>query len=449
MIWRHLCLARAFAATGILSSSLLGSAFAGEPGEPIPAADSAIETVQVLEAEAAGKLTVAVRGSGQDSVQVQLRNQSSQNLRVVMPPGLVASGIVGQGPGGGGGGGGFQNMGLGAAGNRGGGFGQFAAPAAGTGFRSVNATGNSLDTPGTVTVPSGQTIDLSIPAVCLNYGAPTPTAKNQFRLVDVNEYSSDERVQKSLRALASLGTSHGMAQATMWRVCNGITFGEMLEKADKIINPAEIALAARFVRALESGQDLTETQTGRIFVSIDGSSADAKDVARLGRELDGLRILGLPVQVLARGEVPTATAPVLHLGVNLAGDRSQATRGKVVVQVGEGIDSVDWTTLGTARLEDLSLVTSLDAISLANAIDSAVGSTFVTAKVAKRSANGTTLDIRNRLPFTVANVTVRAGASANSPLIDVAGIGVGPNRQGQTTVAASMGSVERVVLNGL
>ena len=240
-----------------------------------------------------------------------------------------------------------------------------------------------------------------------------------------------------------------MAQATMWQVCNGITFGEMLVKADKIINPAEIALAARFVEALESGRDLTQTQLARIFVSIDGSSADAKDVARLGRELDGLRILGLPVQVLARGEVPIAPAPVLHLGVNLAGDRSQATRGKVVVQVGNGVDSIEWSTLGTARLEDLSLVTSLDAVSLANAIDRSVGSAFVTAKVAKRTANGTTLEIRNRLPFTVANVTVKAGASANSPMVDIAGIGVGPGRSGQAIVAASIGSVERVELNGL
>ena len=448
MIWRHLCLARAFAAAGVLSSSLLGSALAGESDEPIPAADSAIETVKVLDAEATGKLAVEVRGSGQDSVRVQLRNQSGQTLRVVMPPGLVASGILAQ-QGGGLGGGGFQNMGLGAAGNRGGGFGQFAARPAGNGFQSIPATDPTSATPGTVTVPAGQTVDLSIPAVCLNFGAPTPTSKNQFRLVDVADYSSDERVQKSLRALATLGTSQGMAQATMWRVCNGITFGEMLAKADKIINPAEIALAAQFVRALESGQDLAETRSARVFLSIDGSPADAKDVARLVRELDGLRILGLPVHVLARGEVPNAPAPVLHLAVNLAGDRSQATRGKVMVQVGEGIDSVEWSTLGTARLEDLSLVTSLDAVSLAGAIDRAVGSTFVTAKVAKRSANGTTLEIRNRLPFTVANVTVKAGASANSPLVAVAGIGVGPGRSGQTTVAASMGTVERVELNGL
>ena len=443
MMWRHLCLARAFAATGILFSSLFGSALAVEPGEPIPAADSAIETVRVLDAETSGKLAVVVRGSGQDSVRVQLRNQSGQNLRVVMPPGLVASGIVAQG-----GGGGFQNMGLGAAGNRGGGFGQFAAQNGG-GFQSIPVANSTVETPGTVTVPTGQTVDLTIPAVCLNFGAPAPTSKNQFRLVDVADYSSDERVQKSLRALATLGTSQGMAQATMWQVCNGITFGEMLLKADKIINPAEVALAAHFVRALESGQDPVESQTARVFLSIEGNPADAKEIARLGRAIDGLRILGLPVQVLARGEVPQAPAPVLHLGVNLGGDRTQATRGKVLVQAGEGIDSVEWSTLGTARLDDLSLVSSLDAVSLANAIDRAVGSTFVTAKVAQRSANGTTLEIRNRLPFTVANITVKAGASANSPLVTVNGIGVGPSRSGQATVAASMGTVDRVELNGL
>ena len=144
---------------------MLGLALAGEPGDPIPAADSVVETVKVLDAEAAGKLGIEVHGSGQNSVQVQLKNHSGQNLRVVMPPGLVASGIVGQGPGGGGGGG-FQNMGLGAAGNRGGGFGQFAAQPAGNGFQSIPATNPTSANPGTVTVPAGQTVDFSIPAVC-------------------------------------------------------------------------------------------------------------------------------------------------------------------------------------------------------------------------------------------------------------------------------------------
>ena len=454
MIWRHLCLARAFAASGFLSSLVLGSAMAGEPSDPTPEADTPIETVKVLDAEKAGMLAVEVRGSGQDRVQVLLRNRSGKKLRVILPPGLVASNAVAQGgPGGGaggaGGGGGFQNMGLGAVGNQAGGFGQFAGNKTDSGFRSVAPSNLDTDaTTGNVTVPVGKSVDFAIPAVCLNFGAPTPTSKNRFRLVDVDDFSTDIRVRKTLRSLATLGTSQGMAQAAMWRVCNNISFDEMLSRGDKMINPNEVALAARFVKAIDTGSE-ADAAANRIFLSIGGEASSSKDVARLSRELEGLRILGLPVRVVSRSEVPQGSGPILHLGVTLASGDSHETRGKVVVQAGEGIDNLDWTTLGTARFDDLSMVSSLDASSLAQAIDRAVGSTFVTAKVAKRSANGTTLEIKNRLPFTVANVTVKAGASPGAPLVEIAAVGVGPGRNGSTTIPASTGSVERVELNGL
>ena len=454
MIWRHLGLARAFAASGVLSCIMLGSAMAGEPGEPVPAANTSIETVRVLDAEKAGLLVVEVRGSGQDSVRVQLKNRSGKKLRVILPPGLVASNAVAQGAGGGGGaagggGGGFQSMGLGSVGNQAGGFGQFAGrKASDTGFRSVPEIDADATT-GAVTVPVGQVVDFPIPAICLNFGAPTPSSKNRFRLVDVDDYSPDARVRKALRALATLGTSQGMAQAAMWRICNNISFDEMLARGEKVVNPYEVALAARFVRAVESGADLADNESARVFISVAGESSAAKDVARLTKEFDGLRVLGLPVVVLDDKDIPRATAPVLHLAVTLAPGDSRETRGKVVVQVGEGLDTPTWSTLGQARFDDLATVTSLDAASLARAIDHAVGSTFVTAKVAKRSANGTTLEIRNRLPFTVAGVTLKAGASANSPLVDVVGLGVGPGRNGLTTIPAAIGSVDRVELNGL
>src|SRR6266446_2688501 len=50
MHWRHLCLVRAVAASGLLTCSMLGASAAGEPQEPIPGADAQAETVKVLDA---------------------------------------------------------------------------------------------------------------------------------------------------------------------------------------------------------------------------------------------------------------------------------------------------------------------------------------------------------------------------------------------------------------
>ena len=454
MLWRHLCLVRAITAAGLLTFSTLSASAAGEPEEPIPGADAETETVKVLEAEKAGTLAVEVRGQGQDRVRVSLKNNSAKRLNVVLPPGLVASSTLGQGAGGAGaggaGGGGFQSMGLGAVTNRSGGFGQFAGNNSQPGFRSI-APGDS-NVPA-VTVPAGQKVDLDVPSVCLNFGLPTPTARDHFRLVDVDDYSKDARVRKALRALATLGTSHGTAQAAMWRACNNVPFELMLSQGAKVVNPAEVALASRFLDALDQSADVVDPaylSEARLFVTVEGDGLLAKDAKRLAASIEGLRILGLPARVSAPGEAPRTSAPALHLGITLVSTQSGETRGRVVVQAANGLgEANDWTTLGQVGIKEASNVSALDAASLARAIDHSVGSAFVTAKVARRSAGSTTLKIENRLPFTVANLTIKAGASSGAPLVTLSGLGVGPGRNGLATIPAANGSVDRVELNGL
>ena len=447
MHWRHLCLVRAITASGLLTCSMLGASAAGEPQEPIPGADAQAETVKVLDAEKAGTLAVEVRGQGQDRVRVSLKNTSAKRLNVVLPPGLVASSSVGQGGAGGAGGGGFQSMGLGAATNRAGGFGQFAGARSEPGFHSIAAS----DSNGVV-VPAGQKVDLEIPAVCLNFGIPTPTPRDKFRLMDVDDYSKDPRVRKALKALSTLGTSHGTAQAVMWRVCNNVPFEVMVANTTKVVNFSEVALAARFLDALDQSADsvdpayLTEA---RMFVTIEGEGQLARDAKRLAGSIDGLRILGLPVRLTAAGVAPKTSAPALHLGVTLLSGPAGETRARVVVQSATGFGETDWSQLGQVTIKEGSAPSAIDAASIARAIDHAVGSAFVTSKVARRSPTSTTLRVENRLPFTVAHLTVKAGSSSGSPLVTISALGIGPGRSGLATIPASGASVDRVELNGL
>lgn len=446
MLWRHLCLVRAVAASGLLTCSMLGASVAGEPRDPLPGPDSDARTVKVLDAEKAGSLAVEVRGQGQDRVRVSLTNTSAGRLNVVLPPGLVASSSVGQGAAGGGGGG-FQSMGLGAATNRSGGFGQFAGNRSEPGFRSVAPTD-----PEGVVVPAGQTVDLEIPAVCLNFGMPTPTAKNRFRLVDVEDYTRDPRARKALKSLATIGTSHGTAQAAMWRICNNVPFEVMVDHPSKAVNPSEVALASRFLDALDQSAEMVDPaylSEARVFVTIEGDGPMAKNAIRLAGSLEGLRVLGLPVRISSAGEAPKAVAPALHLGVTLLAGPKGETRGRVEVQAATGLDEGAWTPLGQVSFRENSAGSAIDAASLARAIDHAVGATFVTARVAKRSPGSTTLKIENRLPFTVAGLTIKAGTSSGSPLVTVSALGVGPGRTGLATIPANGGTVDRVELNGL
>ncbi|MDR3636815.1 MAG: hypothetical protein P4L84_23625 [Isosphaeraceae bacterium] len=449
MLWRHLCLVRAWSAAGLLtcSLSLLGSTAWGEPEEAPP--QDRTETVKVLDARKAGDLTVDVRGHGQDKVRMTLRNTSAKRLNVLLPPGLVASNFAAQA--GGRGGGGFQSMGLGTPTNRPGAFGQFRDGADSAGFHSIPATaGPDMNA---VTIPAGTTVELSLPAVCLNFGLPTPTIRDKFHLMDVDDYSADVRVRKALRGLADLGTSHGVAQATMWNVCNSVPFDVMAAQAGKTINPREVELAARFVQAVDSSGatdrvDPAYLTEGRVFVTLQTDGASAKDAERIGADLDGKHVLGLPVRVAERGELPRALGPAVHLIVSLAGNQAGETRGRVTVtraHLGEGV----WEPLGKTTFADGSNLSVLDGAGLARALDHAMAVAFVSVKPLKKGAGSTTLRIDNKLPFTLANVVVRAGDSAGAPIVPLKGLGVGPARGTTAAIEAPTATVERVEINGL
>src|SRR5512135_7081 len=446
MLWRHLWLVRAWSAAGLLSGTMFGASAAAEPEEPAPGADAVTKTVRIPEAKPAGDLALEVRGQGQDRIHVAIRNTSDKRLNVVIPPGLVAASATGQGRAGGG----LQSMGLGSVGNRTGGFGQFQSGTNEAGFRSVPVTGE--ETARAVTVPIGQTVELTVPSVCLSYGLPTPTPRDRFVLLDVDEYSPDPRVRKALRSLATFGTSQGTAQAVMWRVCNNLPFEFMAEQTTKVMNMHEIALAARFVAALDASDspdlvDPADLAEARIFVQVQGDRALAKDAQRLNQELDGLRLLGLPVRVVPEGEAPNAPAPALLVKAVLTGSQPGETRGRLFVSHVDA--SGAWTPLGKVALTEGSTLAVLDGTSLARALDHALASAFVTVKPAKRATGSTTLKVDNHLPFTLSGLTVKASGSSGSPPVSFQGLGIGPARSATVTIQAPGASMDHVELNGL
>jgi hypothetical protein len=461
MLWRHLYLVRAWSAAGLVGGMmLLGASPVATAQPPAPAAvrpepsappaEVASETVDLLAAGKAGDLLVTARGHGQDKVKMTLRNTTKRRLNVIVPPGLVAAAKVAQGAGGGGGGRGMQSIGLGAVGNGEGAFGEFQGGGQG-GLRSVPTTGEARTR--AVAVPAGETVDLTIRGVCLNYGLPAPTPRDTLAIVDVESYTDNPRIRKALRSLASTGTSHGVAQCVMWRLCNDLPFEAMIEQSGKLMNASEIALAARFVEAIEesTSSDLLEPAAlteGRILVQVEGQGPLAADARRLNGQLEGLRILGLPVKVVDGDSMPPCSAPALGIRVVLTEAKVGETRGRIVVNACARADA--WTPLGHVGLRETSSLEVVDGATLARAIDRAVSGAFVTVKPARRAVGSTTLKIENRLPFTVSNLVVRAGHSAGAPSVLFEAVGVGPARSALLPIQAATASlVEHVELNGL
>jgi hypothetical protein len=467
MLLRHLRLVRAYLAAGLLSGLMflgLSIATAQTPG-PAPAltptsaaVDSepsaapiaiASETVDLLQARQAGDLSVVARGQGPDRVRLTIRNASPRRLNVIVPPGLVAASKVGQPPGGGRGG--LQSIGLGTVTNRQGAFGEFRVAAAPAGLQSIPATGEAPSR--SVAVPVGESIELTIPGVCLNFGLPAPSPRDSLTLMDIDTYSTDPRVRTALRSLATLGTSQGVAQAVMWRVCNDVPFETMAEQASKVINLHEIALASRFLDILDGPDsseliDASALAQSRVFVQVQGQGPLAREAKRLAGQLDTLSVLGLPLQVQLAEDLPNASAPALFLRVILSEAKTGETRGLIVVSTCAEPNA--WQPLGRVAFRDNSSVSVLDGATLVKAIDRAIAGAFVTVKPARRTLGSTTLKVENRLPFTVSNLVVKAGSSSGSPSVPFQGIGVGPARTMLLPIQAATASlVEHVDLNGL
>jgi len=454
MLWRHLCPVRVWSAVGLFSGlMILGSspatAQSSQPDDPekiSPPANVATDTVDLLKASKMGDLSVVARGQGQDRVRLTIRNTSSKRLNVVLPAGLVASAAAGQGQGRDRG---LQSMGLGMFSNRPGSFGQFRGTGGDEGWQSVAIDDSALNP--SMTVPAGESLDVTVAAVCLNFGLPTPTPRDKFTLVDVADYSTDSRVRKSLRSLCLLGTSQGVAQAVMWRVCNDLTFEAMVSQAGKVINEHEIALAARFIEALDgsTGSDMVDARTlteGRVFVQIQGEGALANDAERLNKQVEKFPLLGLPVHVVDHAELPSMSA-ALFIKVVLTDGKTGETRGRIMVSYSSAADQ--WAPLGKARFQDTGSVDVLDGKAMSQIIDRAVGAAFVTVKPAKRTVGSTTLKVDNHLPFTLATVAVKAGNSAGAPTVPFHGLGVGPARSALLPIQAATATIERVELNGL
>jgi hypothetical protein len=435
---RHRWLGRATTAAGLLACSLLGApAFAQSPG-PAPGPETTAVPVEILQARKAGDLAVTVRGAGDDRVKFTLKNTSPRRLNVVLPPGLVAA-SVGQG---------FQSMGLGTPTSSRGSFGQFRS---GTGVDIASTTSATLASRDAgVVVPAGQTVEFHLPSVCLNFGIATPTPRDQFELMSVDDYSRDPRVRKALRSLATLGTSQKVAQAVMWHLCNGLSYEQLATEAAKFLNLHEITLAARFVNALDaSGSalvDPSELTEARVLVRLSGD-VYSKDLRRLASDLDGQRILGLPVRVV--DDLPTSSDQLgsLSLKIHLSASKTGPTQGRVVVQ--HASIASGWVDLGRASFKPEGPVADLKAADLAAAVDRAVASTFVSARIARTAPGTTTLKIENRLPFTLANVVVRTGRTPEAGRVALSAVGIGPARSGLATIQAATGVVERVELNGL
>ena len=394
------------------------------------------DAVMLLDAERSGDLAVSIRGTGEaDHVRLAVRNNSNRRLNVVIPPGLIASAGTGQA---------FQSMGLGLPTSNPGRFGSVSRVTTDTaGFRSL-----PVDSAFGIMLDPGQDTRFDLPSVCLNFGVPTPKPSNQFRLVSVEEYTNDPRARKALKSLATLGTSQGVAQAVVWHVFNGMTAGEMSRSARQYLNDPEISAAARFIEVLDASGteglvDADSLQRDRVLARVRGEGDAAGLAVRLGSELQGSKLLGLPARVIDEVRPTDSRPSTLLVDLQLAPEAD----GNVFVRADLRRHSLSngWTRAGAVEVGRFP-ASDLSGERLAEAVDRAIAAKFVAVTSTSR---GPGLRIANRLPLTLEGLVIRAGDSDEAPELSINGLGVGPGRSGTVAAPSSTLIVESVILGGL
>ena len=214
---------------GLLTLSLAAvAAEARDAAAPKPPTGRpAVEVHDVLDAETAGLVTVKFIPNDSRSAQVLVTNKSNKPLTLKMPAAYAGVPVLGQMGGMGGMGGGMGGMGGGMGGMPGGAF----------------------------SVPAEKTKVLKITTVCLEHGKKEPSSRMAYKLVALDTFSTDPKLQTILASLGRGELSQKVAQAATWHVANGLSWDQLAgKKIDRLgrpddawFSPNELLMAHRTV----------------------------------------------------------------------------------------------------------------------------------------------------------------------------------------------------------
>jgi len=148
--------------------------------------------------------------------------------------------------------GGGQAMGGGGVGGMGGGMGGMGGMGGGMGGMGGGMGGMPG---GAFSVPPEKTKTMRITTVCLEHGKKEPSSRMAYKLVALETFSTDPKLQSLLAALGRGELSQKVAQAATWHVANGLTWEELsAKKIDRLgrpddawFTPNELMMAHRSV----------------------------------------------------------------------------------------------------------------------------------------------------------------------------------------------------------
>lgn len=148
-------------------------------------------------------------------------------------------------------------------------------------FQVGQASGRTGDTV-PFRLPAGKTRTFRVTTVCLEHGKAEPSSRRPYKLVSLETFSADPRLESVLSGLGNGQVSQKVAQAVAWHVANGLTWDRLAaEKIDHaggdadepFFAAAELMAAKRVVDALPAGNRGSENSAS---ASADGGPANTR-----------------------------------------------------------------------------------------------------------------------------------------------------------------------------
>lgn len=210
------------------------AALAGEFKKPItkPKYDPSAPRVGLFDGLDAKSLDAELRPKNEFGGNLFIRNLTDKPITVELPDAIVGVQVHPQFFLGAQGGNGFGQQ-QGQGNGNGGGMGMGMAGAnqsVGGGAGNGQGQGQNSAGLGLFSIPAGEVVRLPFASVCLEHGKPTPTARNQYRLVRPESYSDKPELAAICRAAADSESDRLTVQAAAWHTVSGLSWEDLAKK---------------------------------------------------------------------------------------------------------------------------------------------------------------------------------------------------------------------------
>jgi len=279
---RTLLILGAYAAIMAVSSDVQAESKRSESRKPVitkPKFDASAEKVGFFKGIEDGQLETKFVPKDANGGFILVTNTTEEPVSVELPDAFVAvqvmkqfgGGMMGGGMGGMGGGmggmgggmggmGGGQNQngggGMGGGmGGMGGGMGGMGGGMGGMGGGMGGGGGNFFS------IPPERTVRVPYVSACLNHGKPDPSARLEYKLVPVEEYTKDEVLSELIRMVGSGQVNQHSAQAAIWNRTDNMSWQELAAKSVRGILSVQYYFNGQNIF---EGQQLMKDAEGRI-----------------------------------------------------------------------------------------------------------------------------------------------------------------------------------------